>query len=140
MNQFESVADEVDKSEAHFSGCTEKETKSIKAISRPYLVATGFEDGVNYVFTMNPLMSQVLVEAEFVEADITFNETNEYPRLLNMVAFSYTMMEWVVVSRVRIHQDGAKAHEIAFSKTFQRCKADHPKFDLDTTLLGIVTD
>ena len=38
--------------------------------------------------TMNPLMSKILAHAEFVEADITFNETKEYPYVFNMVAFN----------------------------------------------------
>ena len=49
---------------------------------------------------MNPLMSKILAHAEFVEADITFNETKEYPYVFNMVAFNQITMEWMVVSRV----------------------------------------
>ena len=36
---------------------------------------------------MNPLMSEVLSKAEFIEANITF-KTKEYPYLFNVVAFN----------------------------------------------------
>ena len=49
------------------------------------------------MFTMNPLMSEVLSKAEFIQADITFNETKEYPYLFNVVAFNDMT---IVVSRV----------------------------------------
>ena len=41
--------------------------------------------------TYLPLMSEVLLRAEFIEADITFNETKEYPYLFNVVD---TTMPW----------------------------------------------
>ena len=53
---------------------TQAQVKSLKNISRPYLASAGIEDGIWYVHTMNPLMSKVLAHADFVEADITFNE------------------------------------------------------------------
>lgn len=45
-------------------------------------------------------MTDLLSKSDFVEADITYNETREYPYLFNMVAFNYTTMDWMVVSRV----------------------------------------
>ena len=50
-----------------------------------------------YIFTMNPLMSEILSKAEFNEVDITCNKT----KLPLPVAFNETTMDWVVVSRVR---------------------------------------
>ena len=49
-------------------------------------------------------MCSLLAESEFVEADVTYNETREYPYLFNMVAFNYVTMDWVVVSRVRMNK------------------------------------
>ena len=47
-------------------------------------------------------MSEFLSKAEFIEADITYSETKEYPYLLNAAAFNVTAMDWVVVNRVRL--------------------------------------
>ena len=43
--------------------------------SRPYLISAGIHSGIQYIFIMNPLMSEVLSKAGFIEANITFNET-----------------------------------------------------------------
>ena len=84
----------------------------IKGLTRPYLVSAGIEDGIKFVFCMSPFMSSLLAESEFVEADITYNETREYPYLFNMVAFSYITMDWVVVSRVRMTKQDASAYSL----------------------------
>ena len=52
------------------------------------LISAGIDNGIQYIFTLNALVSEVLSEAEFIEADITFNETKEYPYLFNVVAFN----------------------------------------------------
>lgn len=57
-----------------------------------------------------------------------------------MVAFDETTMEWSIVSRVRMDKQGANAHALAFKKTFDKCKAEHPVFKLGETLLGVVVD
>ena len=66
---------------------------------------------------MNPLMSETLSKAEFIEADITYNETKEYPCLLNAATFNETTMDWVVLSRVRLTKQDYSAYCLAFSKT-----------------------
>ncbi len=50
-----------------------------KRYGRPYLNAVGIEDGIRYVFTMSPLMSKVATEADFMQCDITYDESREYP-------------------------------------------------------------
>ena len=85
-------------------------------------------------------MSSLLAESEFVEADITYNKTREYPYLFNMVAFSYITMDWVVVNRVRMNKQDASAYSLAYSKTFNRCKSSNSTFKLGTSLLGVVVD
>ena len=89
---------------------------------------------------MNPLMSSILAESEFIEADITYNETKEYPYLFNVVAFNDVTLDWVVVSRVRMDKQDGNAYALAFSKTFKKCKADHPDFEPGKTLKGVVVD
>ena len=85
-------------------------------------------------------MSSLLAESKFVEADVTYNETREYPYLFNMVAFNYVTMDWLVVSRVRMNKQDASAYGLAYSKTFSKCKSAHYSFQLGKTLLGIVVD
>ena len=104
------------------------------------LVSAGIENGNRYILTMNPLMSSLLARAEFVEADITFNGSREYPYLFNLVAFDDRTLAWAVVSRVRLDKQGAKAYALAFRKSFAECEDDHPTFQPGTTLTGVVTD
>ena len=80
---------------------------------------------------MNPLISEVLSKAEFIEADITFNETKKYSYLFNVVAFNDTM-EWIVVSRVRMNKQD-QAHCLGF-KTFQQCTSSHSSFKIGESL------
>jgi len=82
----------------------------------------GCKSGINFIHIMSPLMSKLLSEAKFTEADITFNETYEYPYLFNLAVFDDTTMEWAVVSRVRMDKEGTKAYALAFKKTFQKCE------------------
>ena len=89
---------------------------------------------------MNTLMRQILYTSEFVETDITFNESLEYPYLFNMVAFDEVTMEWTIVSRIRMDKQDANAHALAFRKTFDACKESYPDFSVGSTLLGVVVD
>ena len=49
-------------------------------------------------------------------------------------------MQWTVVSRVRMDKQGKSAYQLAFSKTFTKCKADNPNFELGRSLLGVWSD
>ena len=108
---FEEVADEIDaKDKEHGSTFSQPASVKLGKLSRPYLISAGIDNGIRYIFIMNPLMSEVLSKAEFIEADITFNETKEYPYLFNVVAFNDTTMEWTVVSRVRMNKQNHQAY------------------------------
>ena len=109
----------------------------VKKLSRPYLVSAGLDDGIKYIFTMSPYMSQLLSTSEFIQTDITYNVTTEFTYLFNTVTFDYHLMEWEVVASS--HQNGS-AHALAFIKIFKKCKMDHPSFQPIKSLLGIVTD
>lgn len=37
---------------------------------------------------MSPVMTQVLSEAEFIQCDITYGESTDYPYIFNAVAFN----------------------------------------------------
>jgi hypothetical protein len=71
---------------------------------------------------------------------LAYNETQEYPYLFNMVAFSYITMDWVVVSRVRMTKQDSSAYSLAYSKTIGKYKHSNNNFKLGTSLLGIVVD
>ena len=111
------IADTLDTNDTTLAAKSDVDISKLKKISRPYLVSTGLESRIRYISTMNPLMLRILSKSEFVEADVTFNETREFPYLFNMVAFGDVTMEWAVVSRVRLDKEGAKAHALAFRKT-----------------------
>jgi len=140
LSRFESIADDIDSKDNILASNPVADTAKIQKNSRPYLTSMGYESGINFIHTMSPLMSKLLSEAEFAEADITFNETYEYPYLFNLAVFDDTTMEWAVVSRVRMDKEGTKAYALAFKKTFQKCEEDHPEFRPGGSLMGIVTD
>ena len=104
------------------------DTTKISKVCRPYLISAGLENGIKFIFCANPLMTDLLSKSDFVEADIMYNETREYPYLFNMVAFNYTTMDWMVVSRVRLTRQTADAYALAFTKTFANCKDKHGSF------------
>ena len=105
VTSLEDVADDIDvKDEEHRSNYSQGVCSHLQDLSRPYLMSAGIDSGIHYIFTMNPLTAEVLSKAEFIEADITFNETKKYPYLFNVVAFNETTMEWIVVSRVRMNK------------------------------------
>ena len=60
---FEAVADSFDEDDNHFSDDTDQRVSKYTKYGTPYLVSSGYEDGVKYIFTMSPIMTQVLSEA-----------------------------------------------------------------------------
>ena len=61
--KFEEVADEIDKKDSELGG---DEGKKFRKYGRPYLVASGIDDGIKFIFTMSPYMSKVASEADFL--------------------------------------------------------------------------
>ena len=114
-------------------------TSKVKKMNRPYLLAHGFEDGINYVICMTPFMASVFSQSEFVETDITYNETKEYWYLFNLVALNNLTLR-MVVGRVRMDQQGTDAYTLAFRKLFTKCQSLHPQFKPGESLLGVVVD
>ena len=49
--KFEEVADEIDKKDSELGG---NEGKRFRKYGRPYLVASGIENGIKFIFTMSP--------------------------------------------------------------------------------------
>ena len=107
---------------------------------RPCLVASGFEEGVKYIFTMSPIMAKVASEADFIQCDITYDDCRDYPYIFNAVAFNKVSMEWMVVARLRLDAQTASAYALAFKKMFEKCRRYNEEFELGSTLRGIITD
>ena len=57
-----------------------------------------------------------------------------------VVAFNDVTIEWMVVGRVRLDKQDSAAYRLAFTKFFETCKLHDRKFELNQTLVGIVTD
>ena len=78
ISDFERIADDIDKKDDDVSAKSPQQREAIKKLCRPYLISAGIKGNVRYIFTMNSLMCKLLSTSEFVEADITFNESLEY--------------------------------------------------------------
>ena len=107
---------------------------------QPYLCSIGMEDGINYIFTMTPLMSDILAVADFIEADITYDENTEYCYLLNVAAFNEVLMQWMVVARICLDKENSEAYRIAFQKVFSTCTSKCLSFSPTNSLKGIDID
>ena len=79
---------------------------------------------------MSPLMSQVLAEAEFLQNDITYEQSAQYPYLFNTAVFNEVTMEWMVVARVWLDNQSQQGYKLAFKKMFDTCRENHPDFEL----------
>ena len=92
------------------------------------------------MLAMSPLMNQVLMSAPFIEADVTYDETNQFPYTFNVTAFDDILRQWIVVCRIRVTSQSAQAYTLCFTKMFEQCKKDHPNFAVGESLVGVVTD
>ena len=95
------------------------------------------DEQLNYI---GPLMAKILTDAPFIEADVTFDETREYPYMFNVTAFDTVTMKWVVVCRIRITKQTQDASAMCFRLLFQTCQKDQPRFSPGVTLHGVVLD
>ena len=132
---FEETANCVDEDDSDFQCEQDK-----KKYGRPYLVSSGIEEGIKYIFTMSPTMTKVACDADFIQADITYDDCREYLYLFNAVAFNKVTMDWMVIGRIRLNSQSASAYGLAFRKLFEKCKRGSEQFEIGVTLKGIVTD
>ena len=60
------MADDINEGDVlHGSNCSHHSlSNELKKPSRPYIVSAGIEYQIQYIFTMNPLMSEILSKAE----------------------------------------------------------------------------
>ena len=136
---FEETANEIDEEDNQISGHGNQIDK-YKQYGRPYLVTSGFEEGIKYIFTMSPTMAKFVSEADFIQCDITYDDCRDYPYIFNAVAFNKVSMEWMVVARLRLDAQSASAYALAFKMVFEKCKRFNKEFELGSTLQGIITD
>ena len=67
---FEEVADTIDEEDNRMSGDGKEKLVKYKRTGRPYLVASGLENGI---------MAKVASEADFIQCDITYDSCKDYP-------------------------------------------------------------
>ena len=61
-----------------------------------------------YQFIMTPLIRKLLLDADFIETDTTYNENTELIIILfNATVFDYSTgtMKWAVVARIRSNEE-----------------------------------
>ena len=134
-SKFEHEADIIDESDNTLSDDEKNTLKRCTENGRPYLVACGYEEGVNYIFTMLPIMENILASSDFIQCDITYDDCTDYPYIFNAVAFNNVTMEWMVIGRLRLNKQNASAYGLAFKKVFGKCSTSNSSFKLGETLL-----
>lgn len=120
----------------------------------PYQRDYSLSPSMTWLLWMNPLMSEVLAAADFVEMDVTYKAAVEMEYLLNVVAFNYTTMQCKkafsttcvvhallndckllfasplslghVVARVHLNRVNKESYANAFRAIFRTVKQDHP--------------
>ena len=73
------------------SATSDKSMQCYEKYGRPYLVSAGIEKGIKYIFTMTPLMMKVANSAEFMQCDITYDETRGSIHTSSMLSFLMTL-------------------------------------------------
>ena len=61
-------------------------------LGHPYCRDYMITSSLTWVLCMSPLMAQLLGEAEFMEADVTYKASIEFDYLFNVVVFNYTTL------------------------------------------------
>lgn len=102
--------------------------------------SAGIKENIRFIFTMSPLMTNVAVECDFMQCDITYDECKEYPYIFNAIAFNSLLMEWMVVARIRLDKQTTEGYGLAFRKIFDHCTKSSKTFEVGKTLVGVVTD
>ena len=89
---------------------------------------------------MSLFMSQIASQADFIQCDITYDSSKEYPYIFNAVAFDNSSMEWIVVARIRLDAQNSAGYALCFKKLFEKCKSSRSDFELGITLQGLLID
>lgn len=62
-------------------------------LGHPYLQDYMLTADLSWVLCMSPLMMKLLSQAEFIEADVTYQASIEFSYLFNVVTFNYTTLK-----------------------------------------------
>jgi hypothetical protein len=82
-------------------------------------------------------MLNLLKDATFVQADVTFPGIQGFPYLMNMVAFNFFTMQFQVVARILMSRVTTTAYKTAISKILRLVTNIHPRSSsTDNTLLA----
>ena len=73
-----------------------------------HMLSAGIDVKIRFVFVMSPLMTKVATESDFIQH--TYDECKEYPNIFNAVTFNSSVMEWMVVVRVRLDKQTAEPY------------------------------
>lgn len=141
VKNFGNVAKALDEADEEHGGNLECQRK-YAALGHPYVVDYEFSPTFRFFLGMSPFMASVVAQAEFIECDITFNESVEYPYLLNVVAYDSIASQWMVSARARLTKQDAESHRLAFSSIISWVRHYHPTFAIgpDATCKGVVMD
>lgn len=130
-----------------------------EGFGRPYRWKIGVEDSYRWLLCMNPLQSSLLSETEFLEMDVTFENSHEFPYLLNLTCFSYVTMRCTctkcstplqftiamfipvgfAVAHARMTSMTKEAYAAALRGIFECCNQDNDTNVVDT-LKGVIVD
>lgn len=87
-----------------------------------------------------PQMLELLADAEFVQADLTFPKTRVFPYLLNMVTYNQQRLEFQVVARVLMSRLTGNAYKKAFQQVFEITTNCHPHFNHGNAITSWIVD
>lgn len=73
------------------SGDAEETLLKYKSYGRPYLVSAGMEEGIKYIFTISPLMAEIVSESDFLQCDITYDELHNYPYYIQYSCIQFSL-------------------------------------------------
>ena len=110
---MEKIADKIDEKDKACEGSSSI-SKHYSKLGCPYTRSYSISSDLTYQFIMNPLMSKLLAEADFIETDTTYNENAELQYLFNATVFDYITMHWAVVARMRANKENTKFYATAF--------------------------
>ena len=91
------MANEIDTGDNEHAGDDRMSDHQYRKLRHPYLRSVGLTDGVKFILIMSPLMCKILASADYIEADVTYDENTEHRFLI--VAFNINTLEWMVVAQ-----------------------------------------
>jgi len=139
VGEMEKIADKLDCKDAANEGSSTL-SEAYKKLGRTYMRNFAISSSITYQFIMSPLMSKLLVEADFVETDTTYNENVELTYLFNATVFDCNTMKWPVVACMRGNKESSKFYHLAFKLTFDTCHQKHSHFKVGESLKRIIVD